>query len=137
MHAVVKTEETPRSAERLNVLVVDDSSTNRMILSKMLEALEHRVETAPDGETAIERVGHCVFDLVLMDVQMPGIGGLEATRRIRGLGGAAGRTPVIAVTADVSDADRASYVAAGMTGLVSKPLSAEALRSEIVRVAAG
>jgi CheY-like chemotaxis protein len=137
MHAVLKTGQTPRAVERLHVLVVDDSSTNRLILSRMLEALEHRVEACPDGETAIERVGHGVFDLVLMDVQMPGIGGLEATRRIRGLGGLAGRTPVIAVTADVSDKERAAYAAAGMSGVVAKPLSADALREEIVRVAAG
>jgi CheY-like chemotaxis protein len=118
----------------LNVLVVDDSSTNRLILSRMMEALGHRVETAPNGETAIERVGACVFDLVLMDVQMPGIGGLEATRRIRGLGGAAGRTPVIAVTADVSDEDQAAYAGVGMDGLGPKPFMATQLQAEIARV---
>jgi CheY-like chemotaxis protein len=137
MHAELHGQSSPQDVGVLNVLVVDDSSTNRMILTRMLEALGHRVETAPDGETAIERVGHCVFDIVLMDVQMPGIGGLEAARRIRGLGGAAGRTPVLAVTADVSDEDRASYAAAGMNGIVAKPLMAEALRSEIVRAFAG
>jgi two-component system, sensor histidine kinase len=133
MHAELSSQSSPQDVGVLNVLVVDDSSTNRMILTRMLEALGHRVETAPDGETAIERVGHCIFDIVMMDVQMPGIGGLEASRRIRGLGGAAGRTPVLAVTADVSDADRASYAAAGMTGVVSKPLMAVALQSEIAR----
>jgi CheY-like chemotaxis protein len=137
MHALPQTSQAPAVVGVLNVLVVDDSSTNRLILSRMLEALGHRVETCPDGETAIERVGHCVFDVVLMDVQMPGIGGLEASRRIRGLGGAAGRTPVIAVTADVSEAECAAYVAAGMNGLVAKPLLAEALRSEVVRVMGG
>ena len=121
-------------AEGLKLLVVDDSSTNRLILSRMLQALGHEVETANDGEQAVARMGEAPFDLVLMDVQMPGIGGVEAARRIKGLGGAAAATPIIAVTADASDADRMAYAEAGMTGVAPKPLSAAGLQAEIARV---
>ncbi len=128
---------SPRSvpADGLNVLVVDDSSTNRLILTRMLEALGHKVETAPDGERAVLRTSDRLFDLVLMDVQMPGIGGIEAARQIRALGGAAASTPIVAVTADTSDSDRAAYVAVGMEGVVSKPLTPANLQAEIARVA--
>ena len=120
----------------LRVLVVDDSSTNRLILSRMLESLGHVVEAAPDGEHGVARMGEAVFDLVLMDVQMPGIGGIEAARRIKGLGGHAALTPIIAVTADASDQDRAAYAAAGMVGVAPKPFTPRGLQAEIVRALA-
>src|SRR5947209_3151960 len=125
------------AADGLKLLVVDDSSTNRLILSRMLQALGHDVETANDGEQAVARLAETSFDLVLMDVQMPGIGGVEAARRIRARGGAAAGTPIIAVTADASDADRIAYAAAGMTGVAPKPLSAAGLQAEITRVIGG
>jgi two-component system, sensor histidine kinase len=137
MQPALQPQSPPIEVGTLNVLVVDDSSTNRLILTRLLEAMGHRVETAPDGETAIERVGAGVFDLVLMDVQMPGIGGLEAARRIRGISGFAGRTPIMAVTADASDSERAVYAAVGMNGVTAKPIMAEALRAEVARVVAG
>ncbi len=117
------------------MLAVDDSSTNRLILSRMLQALGHRVETAVDGEHAVDAVAAGAFDLILMDVQMPGIGGVEASRRIRSLAGPSASTPIIAVTADTSAADCALYRDAGMVGLVGKPLSPAGLQAEISRVA--
>ncbi len=137
MEQALQTSRPLAAAEGLKLLVVDDSSTNRLILSRMLQALGHQVETASDGEQAVARVGEARFDLVLMDVQMPGIGGVEAARRIKGLGGATAGTPIIAVTADASDADRIAYAAAGMSGVAPKPLSAAGLQAEIARVIGG
>lgn len=122
------------AAATLSVLAVDDSSTNRLILSRLMEAMGYEVKTAVDGEHAVDAVAAGSFDVILMDVQMPGIGGLEAARRIRALGGRAGGTPIIAVTADAAAADRSAYLEAGMSGVVAKPLSAVALQSAIQEV---
>ncbi len=127
---------SPPPPGALKVLVVDDSSTNRLILSRTLEALGCVIETAPSGEEAVSRLADGAFDLVLMDVQMPGIGGVEAARRIRSLDGAVAGTPIIAVTADASEADRAVYAAAGMSGVAPKPLTPGGLQAEIARVLA-
>ena len=116
-----------------NILLAEDNPFNQQVAQELLEETGAVVALADNGREALALLQKERFDIVLMDVQMPGIGGLEASRRIRGLGGAAGRTPVIAVTADTSDADRASYAAAGMSGFVAKPLMATALQAEITR----
>jgi PAS domain S-box-containing protein len=112
----------------LRVLIVEDNATNRLIASRLLQAMGARVETAEDGALgveAVEREGG--FDLIFMDIQMPGVDGVEATRRIRALGGAASRTPILAMTANALAHQQAAYLAAGMNGAVAKPLSPAAL----------
>ena len=111
----------------LSILAVDDSSTNRLIMSRMLQALGHQVETAASGEQAVEAAALRPFDLILMDVHMPGIGGVEAARRIRALPASSGAGPIVPVTADASSADEDSYRLAGMAGVLAKPFSATAL----------
>ena len=76
------------------------------------------------------------FHLILMDVQMPGIDGLEAARRIRALGGNAARTPIVALTANVLAHQRRAYLDAGMDGVVGKPISPGVLLREIARLSA-
>jgi CheY-like chemotaxis protein len=76
------------------------------------------------------------FDLILMDIQMPGIDGLEATRQIRALPSVVCSTPIIALTANVMSHQRETYLAAGVDGVVAKPISPRALLAEIGRVAA-
>ncbi|HEY8615733.1 PAS domain S-box protein [Phenylobacterium sp.] len=120
----------------VRVLVVEDNATNRMIATKMLEQLGASVETAADGYLGVEAAGRGGFDLVLMDVQMPGIDGLEAVRRIRALPGPVAATPVIALTANVLSHQRQSYLDAGMDGVVGKPISPAALIAEIARISA-
>jgi PAS domain S-box-containing protein len=122
--------------EGLRVLVVEDNATNRMIATKLLESLGATVATAADGYLGVEAAAQGGFHLILMDVQMPGIDGLEAARRIRALGGAAAETPIVALTANVLAHQRRAYIDAGMDGVVGKPISPGALLREIARLSA-
>ncbi|SFK09262.1 PAS domain S-box protein [Caulobacter sp. UNC279MFTsu5.1] len=120
----------------LKILVVEDNATNRLVARRILEQLGASVETAEDGLDGVTTAARG-FDLILMDVQMPGIDGLEAARRIRGLPGPAADTPIIALTANVLSHQRAAYLAAGMNGVAAKPIAPAALIGEIVRLAGG
>ncbi|MBI1686815.1 ATP-binding protein [Caulobacter hibisci] len=110
----------------LDVLLVEDNAVNRLIATRMLEALGARVATAEDGEAGIAaaRLG---YDLIFMDIQMPVMDGVEATRAIRKLPGRAGAAPILAMTANAMAHQQAAYVEAGMNGAVAKPLSPAAL----------
>ena len=116
------------------VLVVEDNATNRLIATKMLEHLGAEVETAEDGLQGVEAISRAAFDLIFMDVQMPVMDGLEATRQIRGMPEPAGRIPIIAMTANAMAHQQAAYITAGMNGAIAKPLSPSALVSEIAAV---
>jgi PAS domain S-box-containing protein len=118
----------------LRVLIVEDNATNRLIAGRLLQAMGAVVQTADDGVQGVEAVerGGQGFDLIFMDIQMPGMDGVEATRRIRDLGGDAASTPIIAMTANALAHQQASYIAAGMNGAVAKPLSPGALVQAIV-----
>lgn len=106
----------------LHVMVVEDNEVNRELLSIMLEQLGHSVCAVADGESAIAQCAATAFDAVLMDLNLPRIGGVEATRRILNDATALHPHPVIiALTASVSDADRALCAAAGMRGFLTKP----------------
>jgi PAS domain S-box-containing protein len=130
----------PASADLLQglkVLVVEDNPTNRLVATRLLEALGCQVETAADGELGVEAASHGGHDLILMDIQMPGIDGLEATRRIRSMPGVVAKIPIIALTANVLAHQTQSYRAAGMDGVVGKPISPPVLLGEIARIASG
>jgi PAS domain S-box-containing protein len=119
----------------LRVLVVEDNATNRTIAMKLLESLGAQATTAPDGLSGVEAASLGGYDLILMDIQMPGIDGMEAARRIRALGGAVAATPIIALTANVLSHQRDRYLAGGMDGVVGKPISPAVLIAEIARLA--
>lgn len=121
----------------LNILVVEDNPTNRLIAVKLLESLGARASTANDGEDGVAAAARGAHDLILMDIQMPGMDGVEAARRIRALPGPASATPIIALTANVMSHQRHVYLAAGMDGVVPKPLSPAALLAEIIRISSG
>ena len=120
----------------LRVLAVDDVPHNLELLQIHLERGHHQVIQARDGEEAVQRFREGRFDVVLMDLQMPGIDGLEATRRIRALEREARRkpTPVIALSASVLEQDRRNARAAGMDGFANKPLEPARLFHEMARV---
>jgi PAS domain S-box-containing protein len=118
----------------LRILVVEDNPTNRLIATKLLEQLGAAVETAVDGRQGVEAAARGAFDLILMDIQMPGVDGPEATRRIRAMPAPAAQTPIIALTANVLAHQRQEYLDAGMDGVVAKPISPAALLTEIARL---
>ncbi len=112
----------------LDVLVADDDPVNRELASGLLRRWGHRAVLAINGNEALARFGERKFDLVIMDVRMPDMDGLEATARIRaaeGLDGA--RTPILAVSAHAGAADRERCLAGGMDGYITKPLNAKEL----------
>ncbi|MDI1366265.1 MAG: PAS domain S-box protein [bacterium] len=119
----------------LRILLVEDNPTNQLVASRILEHLGAVVHTADDGLSGVEAARRGGFDLVLMDVQMPGMDGLEAAGEIRALPRPASMAPIIALTANVMAHQRAAYLAAGMDGVVAKPISPTALIAEILRLA--
>jgi PAS domain S-box-containing protein len=121
----------------LRILVVEDNPTNRLVATKLLEGLGASIETADDGLAGVTAVAKGGFDLVLMDIQMPKMDGVEATRMIRAMGGAVGGVSIIGLTANVLPDQWRAYREAGMDGVAAKPISPPALLAEIARVAAG
>ncbi len=119
----------------LRVLIVEDNATNRLIAARMLEALGAVVETANDGAEGVAAAARQAFDFILMDVQMPVMDGVVATREIRNHGGPNARAPIIAMTANVFAHQQDAYRDAGMSGAVPKPLSPARLLAEINRIA--
>jgi two-component system, sensor histidine kinase len=111
----------------LNILCAEDNPYGRVLLNTILSELGHRADFVATGAAAIEAVAQGRYDVVLMDVTLPDIDGVEATRRIRALSGAASRTPVIGVSGRSNAADEAAGRAAGMDGYLTKPLSPSAL----------
>jgi two-component system sensor histidine kinase TorS len=117
----------------LTVLVVEDHPVNQDVAAGFLAGLGHRAVIAATGEAALDRLGQGGIDAVLMDVSLPGISGIEATRRLRGLPGLAG-LPVIGVSAHAQPSDRDACRAAGMDEVVAKPLTPEALAVALERL---
>jgi signal transduction histidine kinase/ActR/RegA family two-component response regulator len=112
---------------RLRVLAVDDHEVNRRTLALVLQPLEVIFATASDGHEALELLANSAFDVVLMDVNMPGIDGNETTRRLRAADGPNRHVPVIGFSAGVEPAQIAACRAAGMTDWLPKPLEPKAL----------
>ena len=118
----------------LEVLVADDNDVNRRLMQVLLERAGHRPTMVANGLEAVRAVEQQPFDVVLMDVLMPTMDGLEASRRIRALGDPArAATPIIAVTANAMRGDAASCYAAGMDGYVTKPITMASLSEAMSR----
>ncbi len=127
------TRHTVLEAERaslIHVLLVDDNTVNQKVGVKMLTKLGVRVDVAGDGATAVEACRAQRYDIVLMDCEMPGMDGYEATRALRGLPEYTD-LPIIAVTANAVEGSREKCLAAGMSGYVCKPLTLGALRDAL------
>lgn len=117
------------SGRSLRVLCVEDNPYGRVILKTILNELGHRVEFVGTGAGAVEAAGRGGHDAVLMDVELPDVDGIEATRRIRALAGPSGRIPVIGVSGRSSTEEEARAHAAGMTGYLTKPISPSKLHT--------
>jgi len=113
----------------ITVLAAEDNEVNRLILSALLEPLGVRLRLAVDGAEAVQAFADDAFDLMLMDVQMPVMNGVEAARAIRRREAEEGlrRTPILALSANVMPHQVAEYLAAGMDGLIAKPIEVRAM----------
>jgi CheY-like chemotaxis protein len=116
----------------LRILLADDNPVNCRLAVLMLSKAGHRIDVVDDGARALEALQQADYDLVLMDVQMPGVDGLEATRRIRRLPTARAGVPVIAITATAMAGDEERCRAAGMNDYVTKPIDRARLLSKVV-----
>lgn len=111
-----------------HILIVDDNATNRVVAQALCEMFGCSCETAEDGVEALEALEERPFDLILMDIKMPRMDGIQATQAIRALDGPQRHVPIIALTANADPTDVAAYVAAGMIAVVEKPIKPERLR---------
>ena len=124
----------PAEGRELRILLAEDNAVNRTVALRLLKRLDLTADVAEDGGQAVEAVARGAYDLVLMDVQMPVMDGLEATRAIRA---ADVRQPtIIALTANAMEGDRERCLAAGCDGYLTKPIDVEALHGALARVPA-
>ena len=126
---------------RLRILLVEDNPANQKLATYILQDRGHTVEIAGDGQEAVYLTEQNRYDVILMDVQMPGMNGLEATaairnREARGDGGGR-RMPIIAMTAHAMKGDRERCLAAGMDGYLSKPINGQEMIALVEFLAAG
>jgi CheY-like chemotaxis protein len=124
--------EVEAAADLPRLLLVDDNELNLEVAAALLKILGYEVDLARDGIEAIERAQQCSYAAILLDVQMPRMDGLEATRHLRQTARHAS-TPIIAMTASVFEEDRQSCLAAGMNDLVAKPVDPRLLASVLRR----
>jgi signal transduction histidine kinase/CheY-like chemotaxis protein/HPt (histidine-containing phosphotransfer) domain-containing protein len=124
---------TPTQGRRLRILLAEDNLSNQLIATSYLDRMGHRVDTVNNGREAVEAAAALPYDLILMDVQMPEMDGLEATRRIRNLIGPARATPIVALTANAFAQDERQCRDAGMDGFLAKPFDPAALAAAIQR----
>ena len=122
-----------RKPAPLRILLADDNPVNCRIAGLMLEKAGHQIDAVNGGAEAIEAVRGKAYDLVLMDVQMPGVDGLEATRRIRALATARAAVPVIAITANAMQGDDQRCFDAGMDDYITKPIDRARLLEKVVQ----
>ena len=114
------------------ILFADDDEVNRLVIGGMLRRVGHDVVFALDGRQAVREVTRQDFDMVIMDMHMPEMDGVEATRAIRTLSSAKARIPIVGLTADAIIENRAHYLSSGLDDLFTKPISASDL-AEVVR----
>lgn len=123
--------------QQLNLLVAEDDPLNQQVIQNMLTRLGHKISLAGNGEEAIDVLLMGKFDAILMDIDMPVMDGMSATRHIReGQGGEHNtRIPIVATTAFASTSDQGKFLEAGMDYFLSKPLSGELLRQTLLTIA--
>ena len=119
----------------LNILLVDDNLTNQLVASRMLAAAGHMVVTASDGLEALQAASKKRYDVILMDISMPEMDGIEATKRIRKLRAPFASVPIIALTANAVAGDRERFLAAGMNDYLTKPIRRATIEARLAKLA--
>ena len=119
---------------RALVLLVEDIPVNQVVTATALQRAGHHVDIAASGAAAVLAVAQAPYEIVLMDLMMPGMSGFEAARAIRALPGLAAQVPIYALTATASQADRARCHDAGMQGMLTKPVRAEEMAEVLARI---
>ena len=131
------TEKISHSSTKLNagfadkhphrILVTEDDDVNRLVLRLLLNRMGYEIDEAEDGQKAIDAAKANAYDLIFMDLNMPGIDGIETTRRIRQLDSVGENTTIVALTADATPEARERCLQAGMDGFVTKPFKLDEL----------
>jgi CheY-like chemotaxis protein len=129
---VVAIDDAPRNTSA-RILVAEDNPTNQKVLLAYLEMAGHDTCLVTNGAEAVEAAEAEVYDLVLLDIQMPVMDGLDAARAIRALDGPTARVPILALTASAAEGDRERFLAAGITDYLTKPVTMQALFAAIAR----
>ncbi len=129
----VAAEPVPHAARPLQILIVDDLSTNREVATAILERFGHSVDAAGDGLEALRTAESRLYDVILLDIQMPGLDGVSVAQRIRAGDGPNALTPIVAMTANVLPRQIARFREAGMDAHVAKPI----VRRELVAAIEG
>ncbi|MGE3711609.1 MAG: ATP-binding protein, partial [Hyphomicrobiaceae bacterium] len=124
---VTRSAERPHAGRPLRILLAEDNPTNAYITTQFLSDAGHTVQHAEDGQQAIAAASVAKFDLLLMDISMPEVDGIEAARAIRSSGSLNAATPMIALTAYADEKDRQKALDAGMDAYLSKPIRRQAL----------
>ncbi len=117
--------------KKASILVAEDYESNQIVFRTHLESAGHKVTIVEDGKGAIEKCQHESFDLILMDMQMPGINGIDATRHICSGNGPCAHVPIVGLTANVDTESKESCLNAGMQGVILKPVKRLSLLNEI------
>jgi len=126
----------PERGPSRRILVAEDVGTNQMVIEALLASLGHRATVVSDGAQALARAAEEPFDLVMLDMRMPRLDGLEAARRLRAMEGPVARLPVVALTANAFPQDREACRAAGMDDFLSKPFDRAQIEAVIQRLCA-
>ena len=124
------------SPDGLSILAVDDNAVNLLVLDQLLSSMGHKVAKAAGGREALDAMDHEAFDLVLLDIQMPEMTGIEVLQRLRAVDGPNRDAPVVALTADVTSGGRRRYLELGFTEHASKPIQIADLMQAIGRAMA-
>ena len=124
---------TDQTGAQLKILVVDDVPVNQIVVEKMLDSIGYQVDTASNGREAVDAVKSKHYDLIFMDIQMPEMDGLEATRQIRKLSMEKRGIPVVAITANTQNSDRDLCIEVGMNDFIAKPFVKKQLAALLER----
>lgn len=132
-----KSKEAPSAPSSLKILVAEDNKINALLIKSLIERRGHSAEVAENGNHVIDAISAAPYDLILMDMHMPTLDGVAATRKIRAMGGPVSETPIIALTASSEAKDRQRCLEAGMDDFLTKPIDPEDLDAALERWRAG